>query len=182
MLELLGFPEQTLSWHTVCHLISLDLSVEPRMELEILDCNMIKQEDVTGLAITLKVEDDFSLLVLLAADGSINRLGTGTVNNTEKKMFIGVTDPKLFENIRPHVNSDVIRWIGGRADQTPKGKICELTIWLFSPNKEEHTIYFKYGSESIGPPPEVKRLVLAAIEITNPWYEEFKAGTAKQGA
>ena len=144
--------------------------------------NMIKQEDVTGLAITLKVEDDISLLVLLAADGSINRLGSGTVNNTEKKMCIGVTDPKLFESIRPHVNSDVIRWIGGRADEAPKGKICELTIWLFLPNKGERTIYFKYGSESIGPPPEVSRLVLAAIEITNPWYHEFKLATAKQGA
>lgn len=143
---------------------------------------MINQEDLTGLAITLKVEDDLSLLVLLAADGSINRLGTGTVNNTEKEMFIGVTDPKLFESIRPHINSDVIRWVGGRADQAPSGEICELTIWLFLPNKEERTIYFKYGSESIGPPPEVTGLVLAAIEITNPWYEQFKVGVAKQQA
>ena len=142
---------------------------------------MVKQEEVTGLAITLKVEEDLSLLVLLAADGSINRLGTGTVNNTEKEMFIGVTDPKLFETIRPHINSDVIRWIGGCADQAPKGKICELTIWLFLPNKEERTIYFKYGSESIGPPPEVSRLVSAAIEITNPWYDQFKAGIAEKG-
>ena len=141
---------------------------------------MINQEDVTGLVITLKVDDDLSLLVLLAADGSINRLGTGTVNNTEKEMFIGVTDPKLFETIRPHINSDVIRWIGGRADPALKGKICELAIGLFLPNKEERTIYFKYGSESIGPPPEVSRLVLSAIEITNPWYEQFKAGSAKK--
>ena len=142
--------------------------------------NLINQEDVTGLVITLKVEDDLSLLVLLAADGSINRLGTGTVNNTEKEVFIGVTDPKLFETIRPHINSDVIRWIGGRADPAPKGKICELAIGLFLPNKEERTIYFKYGSESIGPPPEVSGLVLSAIEITNPWYEQFKAGRAKK--
>jgi len=144
--------------------------------------SMVKQEDVTGLAITLKVEDDLSLLVLLAADGSINRLGTGTINNTEKEMFIGVADPKLFETIRPHIDSDLMRWIGGRADQAPRGKICELTIYLFLPNKEERAIYFKYGSESIGPPPEVSRLVLAAIEITNPWYEEFKTGIAKPGA
>ena len=96
---------------------------------------MINQGDVTGLAITLKVEDDLSLLVLVAADGSINRLGTGTVNNTEKEMLIGVTDPKLFENIRPHLNSDVVRWIGARADQAPKGKICELTSGCASQTK-----------------------------------------------
>ena len=89
--------------------------------------------------------------------------------------------PKLFETIRPYINSDVTRWIGGRADQSPKGKICELTLWLFLPNKPEHVIYFKYGSESIGPPPEISRLILAAIETTNPWYEQYKAGVAKGG-
>lgn len=166
-------------WIARCGLIILFIL---RGALSVEGANMINQEDVTGLAITLKVEDDLSLLVLVATDGSINRLGTGTINNTEKEMFIGVTDPKLFESIRPHINPNVIRWIGGRADQAPKGKICELTIWLFLPNKEERTIYFKYGSESIGPPPEVSRLVLAAIEITNPWYEQLKDATAKKGA
>ena len=54
-------------------------------------------------------------------------------------------------------------------------------IALFLPNKEELTILFNYGSESIGPPPEVKRLVLAIVELTNPWYEEFKNAIAKKG-
>lgn len=165
------------SWIARCGLLIMSMSVGTLWAEE---GSMVKQEDVIGLAITIKVEEDLSLLVLLAADGSINRLGTGTVNNTEKEMFIGVADPKLFEIIRPHIDSDVIRWIGGRTDQAPKGKICELTIWLFLPNKEERIIYFKYGSESIGPPPEVGRLVLAAIEITNPWYEQFKNNIVKK--
>ena len=105
---------------------------------------------------SLKVEEELSLFALLAADGSINRLGTGAVGNTEKEMFIGViSDPKPFQILRAHISPDLFKWIGGRADQTPKGKICELTIWLFLPNKEESTIYFKYGSESIGPPPKL---------------------------
>jgi hypothetical protein len=143
---------------------------------------MVKPEDITGVAMSLKVEEELSLFALLAADGSINRLGTGAVDNTEKEMFIGViSDPKAFQNLRAQISPGLFKWIGGRADQTPKGKICELTIWLFLPNKEESTIYFKYGSESIGPPPEVGRLVLAAIEVTNPWYEQSKAGIAKNG-
>jgi hypothetical protein len=140
------------------------------------------QVDVTGLAITLKVEEDLSLLVLLAADGSINRLGTGTIDNTDKEMFIGViSDPQPFQHLRAQISPDLFKWIGSRADPSPKGKICELTIWLFLPNKEEHAISFKYGSESIGPPPEVSQLVLAAIDATNPWYEHFKAGIVKPG-
>lgn len=143
---------------------------------------MVNPEEIIGVAISLKVDEELTLYALLAADGSINRLGTGTINNTEKEMFIGVrSDPMLFQNLRAQISPDIFKWIGGRADQSPKGKICELTIWLFLPNKEERTIYFKYGSESIGPPSEVCRMVLATIDVTNPWYEQFKAGIAKKG-
>lgn len=142
---------------------------------------MVKPENVTGVAMSLKVDEELSLFALLAADGSINRLGTGTIDNTEKEMFIGViSDSKPFQNLRAQISPDLFKWIGGRANPNPKGKVCELTIWLFLPNKEESTIYFKYGSESIGPPPEVSRLVLAAIDETNPWYEQFKAGIAEK--
>jgi hypothetical protein len=144
---------------------------------------MIKPEDVTGVAVSLKVDDDLSLFALLAADGSINRLGTGTIDNTEKEMFIGVVnDPKAFQNLRAQISPDLFKWVGGELIHPPRGKFCELTIGLFLPNKEERTIFFKYGSESIGPPPEVKRLVLAMFEATNPWYEQFKAGIVKKGA
>jgi hypothetical protein len=143
---------------------------------------MIKPEDVTGVALSLKVDEELSLYALVAADGSINRLGTGTIDNPEKDMFIGViSDPKPFQTLRAQISPDLFKWIGGRADPSPKGKICELTMWLFLPNKEERTIHFKYGSESIGPPREVCQLVLAAIDVTKPWYEQFKAGIAKKG-
>ena len=142
---------------------------------------MVKPEDVTGVAVSLKVGNDISLFALLAADGSINRMGTGTIDNAEKDMYIGViNDPKPFQGLRGEISPDLFKWVGGRADPSPKGKICELMIGLFLPNKEEWTILFKYGSESLGPPPEVTRLVLAMVEVTDPWYEEFKASMAKR--
>ena len=142
---------------------------------------IIKPEDVTGVAVSLKVDEELSLFALLAADGSINRMGTGTIDNAEKEMCIGViNDPKPFQNLCSQISPDIFKWVGGRSDPSPRGKICELMIGLFLPNKEERTILFKYGSESIGPPPEVKRLVLAMVEVTDPWYEEFKAGMAKR--
>jgi hypothetical protein len=115
---------------------------------------------------------------LLAADGSINRLGTGTEDNTDKQMCIGViNDPAPFQNLQDQISPDLFKWVGGRTDSNPKGKICELTISLFLRNKEELIIYCKYGSRSVGPPPEVRQLVIAAIEQTDPWYEEFKQGS-----
>lgn len=144
---------------------------------------ILKPEDVTGVAVSLKVDDGISLFALVAADGSINRTGTDTIDNAEKEMCIGVLDdPKAFQNLRAQISPGLFKWVGGRADPSPRGKICEVMIGLFLPNKEERMIFFKYGSESIGPPPEIKRLVLAMVEVTNPWYEQFKAGIAKKGA
>jgi len=96
-------------------------------------------------------------------------------------MCIGViSDPKPFKNLRNQITPEIFKWIGGRTDPHPKGKICELTIYLILPNKQELVMYFKYGSESIGPPPEVSQLVIATVELTDPWYGECKAGFANQ--
>jgi hypothetical protein len=143
--------------------------------------SMVKREDITGVAMSLKVDEQLSSFALLAADGSINRLGTGTIENTEKEMFIGgISDPKLFQNLRAQISPELFTWIGGRADPNPKGTVCELTSWLFLSSKEQRGIYSKYGSQSLGPPPEVSRLVIATVELTDPWYEEFKAGVGNQ--
>lgn len=141
---------------------------------------MISPNDITGVLVNLKVDGDLSLFALLAADGSINRFGTGAVNNTEREMFIGITDPKLFEGVRSRITGDLLKWVGGRADPNPRGKVCELVVGFMLANREEHAIQFKYGSESIGPPPEVAKFVIAIVEATNPWYEDFKAMAAKQ--
>ena len=140
---------------------------------------MIDQEEIKGSYVFLKVEEVPALVVLLHSDGSINRMGTGAVDNKEMDMFIGVTDPALFLNVKSQITADLLQWIGTRADPQPKGKACQLTIGFMLTNGKEQGIQFKYGSESLGPPPEIRRFVVAMVEATNPWYEEFKAKTAK---
>ncbi len=140
---------------------------------------MVEQEEIKGIYVILNVEGVPALLVLLALDGSINRMGTGAVDNTEMGMFIGVADPALFLKMRSQVTADLLQWIGARADPQPKGKVCELTIGFMLANGKEQGIQFKYGSESLGPPPEVRRFVTAMVEARDPWYEDFKAKTAK---
>ena len=84
---------------------------------------MLKPADVTGVTVSLKVGDDLSLFALLMADGSINRMGTGTIDNAEKEMCIGViSDPKPFQKLRAEISPDLFKWVGGRADPFPKGK------------------------------------------------------------
>lgn len=140
----------------------------------------VNPHDITGVGMALKVDEDLSLFGLLAADGSINRLGTGALHNTEKEMFIGVTDPKLFQSLRAQITPELLKWVGGRADQNLRGKVCELQIYLMLANNTEQSIYFKCGSDSMGPPPEVSQFVTTFVEATNPWYEAQKAMVVKQ--
>jgi hypothetical protein len=95
-------------------------------------------------------------------------------------MFIGKTDPTLFQSLRVQITPDLLKWIGGRADQNLRGKVCELQIHLMLANRTEQSIFLKYGSDSMRPPPEVSQFVTAFVEVTSPWYEAQKSMVAKQ--
>ena len=135
----------------------------------------MNMSDISGVGIHFKVDDNLSLFGLLAADGSINRLGTGALNNTEKTMFIGIADPELFQGLRARITPDLLKWIGERADQSLRGKVCELQIYFLLEDKTEQRIFLKYGSDSLRPPPEVSQFVSAFVEVTSPWYEAQKS-------
>ena len=141
---------------------------------------MIDPNNITGVSVDLKIDGAPSLFASLAADGSINRLGTGAANNTETELLKGITDPNLFESVRSQITGDLLRWVGRRADHKLRGKACELLVAFMLANGEERSIQFKYGSASIGPPTEVSRFVTAVVEATNPWYENFKPRAPKQ--
>src|SRR2546427_2402018 len=113
---------------------------------------MIDPNNITGVSVDLKIDGAPSLFASLAADGSINRLGTGAVNNTETELLKGITDPNLFESVRSQITDDLLRWVGRRADHKLRGKACELLVAFMLANGEEHAIQFKYGSASNGPP------------------------------
>jgi hypothetical protein len=41
------------------------------------------------------------------------------------------------------------------------------------------SIVLKYGADSLSLPSEISRFVLAARDVTNPWYEEFRSNAQK---
>ena len=128
------------------------------------------------IMITLMVGGEQSLFILLGADGSINRLGTGAVDNTERDMFIGITDPAVFRALGEHITPKLLAWCGqSRAAREPQGKVCELTVGFKRASGEEVRTAWRYGSESMGPPPEVSQFVVAAVKATDPWFAQQKA-------
>jgi hypothetical protein len=140
-----------------------------------------KASDVRGFTITLDIDGKPSLFVLLGADGSINRLGTGTLENKESELFIGLTDPAIFEPVRSHLTDAMLQATIGQTfqDQHQRGRPCKLTLTFQFKDGTSNGFVFLYGSESEGPPREVADFVRLAVQQTDPWYEDFKRGVAK---
>jgi hypothetical protein len=133
-------------------------------------------DNFDGILVTLLVGGDQSLFIMLGADGSINRMGTGAVDITERGMFIGRTDPVVFRAIHDRITPELLAWCGqSRADPDPKGKLCELTVGFRRASGAELMTAWRYGAESMGPPPEVKQFVVAALQATDPWFVQQQA-------
>lgn len=130
-------------------------------------------DEIHGILVRLLVGGEQSLFIMLGVDGSVTRVGTGAVNNTERDMFIGRTDPVLFRALREQITPGLLAWCGqSRADPEPRGKFCELTVLFKRVSGEELLTAWQYGSESMGPPPEVGQFVVAAVRATDPWFSQ----------
>ena len=136
-------------------------------------------EQVIGVSIFWTANDHPILLMRMFADGGINRMGSGSLDNQDKELFIGVADPKHFEQLRAHITTDLLKWLGYRKDSVPRGRACVLKIGFYLRQGRGRLIVLKYGEDSLSPPSEVSRFVSAASEITKQWHQEFKIGTQK---
>jgi hypothetical protein len=137
---------------------------------------MANEKDIIAIMVRLLVDGEKSLFIMLGDEGSITRGGTGAVDNRDRELFIGRTDPAIFQQLRQQIGPELLGWFGQRReDPQPRGKICELTVMLKYANGEESATAWRYGAESQGPPPEVGQFVIAAVNATNPWFEQAKA-------
>ena len=141
---------------------------------------MFTREEVSGIFITIHIDDEQVLFILLDASGTVNRLGTGAEDNVEKQLFIEQSSSEMFEALKSGILPETAQWDGGYSASEPKGKPCRLTVGFMNGDGRESACMFEYGSESQGPPPELCDLVMAAVEITNPWYEEQKQNASKE--
>jgi hypothetical protein len=143
--------------------------------------NTRKIADVTGLSITLEIDGKSALYILLAADGSINRMGTGTLDNAEQELFIGITHTAVFEAVRSHLTAEMWQYLGHTLQsRNPRGASCKLTILVQCRDGTSNGFAFCYGADSEGPPKFVADFVTAAVRESDLWYEDFKRAAARR--
>ena len=137
---------------------------------------MEKSNEIVGIGVELLVGDQQSLFIMLGSDGTVNRMGNGSVDQIERELFIGSAPQDLFEQLRLRITPGVVHFLGQRlAAPQPKGKLCELTVMVKYADGREAASGWRYGSESQGPHPEVCDFVAAAVELTDPWFQRQKA-------
>ncbi len=138
--------------------------------------------DVEAISVSLTIDEKLSLFILLAEEGLINRMGTGSLNNTEENLFIGPGDPAIFQKLRSLLTEGMLQ-IVGREFQCAniRGASCKLGIDFQFKDHTSDGFAFLYGSDSEGPPKDVRAFVLAAGCLTQTWYEDFKRTAAKSG-
>lgn len=141
---------------------------------------MTTERPITGIMVTLHVADQQALFILLASDGTINRMGSGSLNNTDRILFIGCTAFELFEGLRQRVGTDLLRWLGQYSDPSPQGEPCRLTVGFLHDDGSESMSHWQWGAESQGPPPAVRDFVIAAVQITEPWFQQQKQMAQKR--
>lgn len=130
--------------------------------------------NIIGVIISLDIGGDRALFILLARDGSINRLGTGTIRNEDIDLFIGSGEEAIFEQLMSHLKEETLNHMGGYDIPEKRGKLCKLTILFRYSDEKEKGFVFQYGSNSLRPPLEIAQFVTAAVKLTDPWYEEQK--------
>ena len=138
--------------------------------------------DVHDLLIDLEVNADRLLFILLSADGSINRIGSGNFKDKNRDMFIGVTDPAIFERMRSHLTEAMLQSLGHSFQrQNLRGAPCKLTLMFQFNDGTSGRSEYLYGSESEGPPSDVVDFVKAAVRETEGWYQEQLERVEKPG-
>lgn len=129
--------------------------------------------DVHDFLIGLEVNADRLLFILLSADGSINRIGSGNFKDKNRDMFVGVTDPAIFERVRSHLTEAMLQGLGHSFQlQNIRGAPCKLTLIFQFNDRTSGPSEYLYGSESAGPPSDVVDFVRAAVGETERWYQE----------
>ena len=138
-----------------------------------------RTSDIAAFSITLDVSEKPSLFVLVSSDGTINRMGTGTLENTEQELFIGKGDPAIFKAVRGHF-TEAMRQLSGQTFESTalRGTPCKLTITFQFKDGTSSGFAFLYGSESAGMPEDIAEFVRAAVRETHPWYAKFKQDAA----
>jgi hypothetical protein len=114
--------------------------------------------DVVGINITAQRKEQPFLFILLSADGTINPMGNGTVDDNDHELFIGKNQGQLFEVARSKLTPELLNLCGHfeRSEHLP----YQLIVRFKFKHSSDAGFGFCYGSD--GPSEHVRQFVVDA--------------------
>jgi hypothetical protein len=127
---------------------------------------------IDKVLITLEVAETTALLIALTKDGQIHRKGNGNVANTALQLAQGFSSDGHFEALMMTVDESIFHYAGIINEPEKAGKECRLTIVFQGGNGLDYSFRVLYGEDSQGPPAELVKILVNAVAITEPWYQQ----------
>src|SRR5262245_30250152 len=145
------------------------------------------QRELVAFLIELSIDEHRVLFLVLAADGAVNRAGSGRLHPAEPDLCIAQSDGTQFQTVRPLFDQT---WLDLPPLQVLPGQEgpehrLRLTFFCADGRKlEKVEIGYEYRMET-QPPPAIQAFVQGALDATQSWYDEFREQVAiaesKQG-
>ncbi len=132
---------------------------------------MLTIADITSLTVSLDIDGQTSLFILLDRDGTMNRMGSGSANNTEDQMVIGPVAADALDYALEPLEAKWLERTGTFQMPDPQGLPCELTL-MVAGDDDAQTYTFRYGDASLGVPSPFRTVVERAVEVTQKPYEQ----------
>jgi hypothetical protein len=138
----------------------------------------LRSRDVTTCLLTVDYDGERALVIVLARDGSINRMGDGRplTPQTDSTLYIGVVEEPLLDRLM-EVIPDAFVGLSGRYDEPSKrrGIVGECHIVYGFADGRVSALEVVWGADKQSLPAELYAylsvLIGKAIEVTDPWWK-----------
>jgi hypothetical protein len=128
--------------------------------------------DIVAVSIDLRAGGEVLLFLLLAAEGATHGTRVRPRGNRGKRLAPASHGHALFEQLRSEIPDELLESTGAYDLPDRRGVPCTLAIRFRFSDGTVDGFGFAYGSESHGPPAEIRRIVERAIALTESRYRE----------
>jgi hypothetical protein len=132
---------------------------------------MFTRHLIDKVLITLEVGEKTTLFILIQKDGTVHRKGSGSITE-EKPLMVGHSADGHYEALMLTVNEEVFEHTGVLKMPDRLGNECQLTIIFQGKQDVDFGFRVVYGDQSQGPPVELAQILINAVKLTEPWYQE----------
>lgn len=136
---------------------------------------MLAKTEIENVHFSLTVNDEQVLAIRFAKSGALNRMGDGSDDPKARIILMKRVEEPIFDQLIAALSDELLALVGRYSYPDPQGDLSKLLITLEGSEDKETGFEFVYGADSVGPPEEIIDFVEYAVELSDPYWEEYLA-------